>query len=139
MGVASRAGYSGTPLERKLGVRPGHVVLLDGPPEGFVLDVPGASIVHRLPPRIDVAVTFHLTRDSLAARLPLLVERLVAAGSVWACWPKKSAQRAQGIVSDLSEDVVRDLALALGIVDVKVAAVDDTWSGLKLVRRLADR
>lgn len=69
----------------------------------------------------------------------MLLERTNAAGMVWVCWPKKAAQKAYGITSDLDENVVRDLGLRLGFVDVKVAALDDTWSGLKLVRRLADR
>ena len=69
----------------------------------------------------------------------MLLERTSTAGMVWVCWPKKAAQKAQGIASDLDENLVRELGLRLGFVDVKVAAVDDTWSALKLVRRLRDR
>lgn len=138
------AGYSGTPLVRKLGIKQNHVVLLDGAPPELVgaLDhesTGGAQVVRRLPRSMDVTLTFHTTYAGLARRLPELFERTTTAGMVWVCWPKKSAQRTAGIVSDLDENRVRGLGLDLGFVDVKVAAVDDTWSGLKFVRRLADR
>jgi hypothetical protein len=138
------AGYSGTPLVRKIGIKADHVVLLDGaPPE---LDTAfdkegtgGAQVVRRLPRSMDVTLTFHTTYAGLARRLPELFERTTTSGMVWVCWPKKAAQKALGITSDLDENRVRDLGLELGFVDVKVAAVDETWSGLKFVRRLADR
>lgn len=137
------AGYSGTPLAKKIGIKDDHVVLLDGAPEGLDLDTGAATVVRRLPRAVDVTLTFHTSYDALAARLPTLFDRTTTAGMVWVCWPKKSAQRTarkpDGIASDLDENRVRDLGLELGWVDVKVAAVDDTWSGLKLVRRLADR
>ncbi|MFC7492748.1 MULTISPECIES: DUF3052 domain-containing protein [unclassified Nocardioides] len=136
------AGYSGTPLLRKLGVKDEHVVLLDGAPDGFELGTTGAHVVRRLPGRpdsLDVTLTFHTRRAALEARLPVLFERTRTAGMVWVCWPKQAAQRALGIDSDLGDGVVREFGLRLGWVDVKVAAVDDTWSGLKFVRRLADR
>jgi hypothetical protein len=143
------AGYSGTPLVRKIGVKHDHLVLLDGAPAGFELaDTGGAHVVRRLPPAsrgrsVDVTLTFHTSYAALAARLPQLFERTATAGMVWVCWPKKAAQRSarnpQGLVSDLDDNVVRELGLELGFVDVKVAAIDDTWSGLKFVRRLADR
>lgn len=136
------AGYSDTPLLRKIGVRDEHRVLLDRAPDGFDLGATAARIVRRLPAggtRLDVTLSFHTRRRELEARLPALFERTEAAGMVWVCWPKKAAQRSQGIVSDLDEDVVRGLALEAGWVDVKVAAVDDTWSGLKLVRRKENR
>jgi hypothetical protein len=138
------AGYSGTPLVRKLGIKDDHVVLLDGAPAGFDLardgqGLGGAQVVRRLPRTMDVTLTFHTSYDALAKRLPTLFERTSTAGMVWVCWPKKSAQKALGLTSDLDENKVRDLGLRLGFVDVKVAAVDDTWSGLKFVRRLADR
>ena len=87
----------------------------------------------------DVTLTFHTSYDTLAKRLPTLFERTSTAGMVWVCWPKKAAQKALGIVSDVDENTVRELGLELGFVDVKIAAIDDTWSGLKFVRRLADR
>jgi hypothetical protein len=146
--MAPVAGYSGTPLVRKLGIKDDHVVLLDGAPAGFDLardgqGVGGAQVVRRLPRTMDVTLTFHTSYDALAKRLPTLFERTSTAGMVWVCWPKKSAQKTarnpNGLTSDLDENKVRDLGLRLGFVDVKVAAVDDTWSGLKFVRRLADR
>jgi len=133
------AGYSGTPLERKLGVKDGHVLFLDGAPGDLALDPAGARVVRRLPARADVTLTFHTMLAGLTARLPVLFERTSTAGMVWVCWPKKAAQKELGLASDLDENVVRELGLRLGFVDVKVAAIDDTWSGLKFVRRLADR
>ena len=134
------AGYSGTPLVTKLGIKDEHVLFLDALPAGLDLgDTGGASVVRRLPRRADVTLTFHTSLGTLTKRLPTLFERTSTAGMVWVCWPKKAAQKALGLVSDLDENVVRDLGLELGFVDVKVAAVDETWSGLKFVRRLADR
>lgn len=127
------AGYSGTPLERKLGVKD-DVVHLDGAPDGFAL---AASTTHRLPRRVTLSLTFHTRRRTLERRLPTLLERLTPDGTIWVCWPKKAAQK--DVPSDLDENVVREIGLAAGVVDVKVAAIDETWSGLKFVRRLADR
>ena len=130
---------------RKLGIKDDHVVLLDGAPADLELgDTGGAHLVRRLPPAskgqsADVTLTFHTSYDALATRLPTLFERTSTAGMVWVCWPKLAAQKSLGIISDLDENMVRDLGLELGFVDVKVAAIDDTWSGLKFVRRLADR
>ena len=142
------AGYSGTPLARKLGIKDEHLVFLDRAPADLDLALGehgagGAQVVSRLPRTVDVTLTFHTSYDELAQRLPTLFERTTTAGMVWVCWPKKAAQRSTrnpaGPVSDLDENRVRDLGLELGFVDVKVAAVDETWSGLKFVRRLADR
>ena len=137
-------GYSGTPLVRKLGIKDAHVVFLDGLPDGLDLgDLGVASVVRRLPRTADVTLTFHTDRATLVSRLPAVLERTATDGMVWVCWPKKAAQRSarnpDGLVSDLDENVVRSLGLELGFVDVKVAAVDEVWSGLKFVRRLADR
>ncbi|KQW49036.1 hypothetical protein ASC77_10035 [Nocardioides sp. Root1257] len=134
------AGYSGTPLVRKLGIKDDHLVLLDRAPGDFELGATTARVVRRLPASgLDVTLTFQTRLVDLGSRLPTLFERTVTAGMVWTCWPKKAAQRQLGIVSDLDDGVVRELGLRLGWVDVKVAAIDDTWSGLKFVRRLADR
>lgn len=139
------AGYSSTPLPRKIGVRDDHLVLLDGLPPGVDLgDLGGATVVHRLPRRpLDVTLTFHTRLATLERRLPVVVERTAPAGMVWVCWPKKTARAAVsaalGVSCDLDENLVRALALETGVVDVKVAAIDEHWSGLKLVRRLADR
>ena len=132
------AGYSGTPLVSKLGIKDAHTVLLDGMPAGVDLgDLGTPHVVRRLPSRgvLDVTLTFQLERARLERRLPQLIERTVANGMIWVCWPK----RASKVPTDITEDVVREIALADGVVDVKVAAIDETWSGLKLVRRLADR
>ena len=126
------AGYSGTPLERKLGVKPEHVVLLDHAPDDFDLEAP---TTRRLPKRLDISLTFHTSAAALARRLPQLIERTEQAGMIWICWPKKAAK----VPTDLDENVVREIGLAAGVVDVKVCAIDETWSGLKFVRRLADR
>lgn len=138
------AGYSGTPLGTKIGIKPGHVLLVDkvapqSPDELDLGDLTGVRSVSRLPRTVDVAITFHVSLATLSRRLPLLLERTSTAGMVWVVWPKRAAQKALGIVSDLDDGVVRRLGLELGFVDVKVAAIDDTWSGLKFVRRLADR
>jgi hypothetical protein len=142
--MSSVAGYSGTPLVRKLGIKDEHVVLLDGAPADVDLGATGgAHVVRRLPRSVDVTLTFHTSYAALVERLPTLFARTSTAGMVWVCWPKKAAQRSArnptGPVSDLDENRVRDLGLELGFVDVKVAAVDETWSGLKFVRRVADR
>jgi hypothetical protein len=134
------AGYSGTPLRRKLGVKDGHVLFLDGAPDGLGLDdLDGVRVVRRLPRHADVTLVFATSRAGLARRLPVLFGRTVVDGAVWVCWPKKAAQRALGITSDLDDGAVRALGLELGFVDVKVAAIDEVWSGLKFVRRLRDR
>jgi hypothetical protein len=128
------AGYSGTPLPRKLGVRPDSRVLLDGAPEGFLLD---AAELHRRPGRspYDVILLFAADRARLLLRWGSLAPRLTTAGRLWVCWPKRSS----GLQTDLSENDVRRYGLEMGLVDVKVCAIDETWSGLAFVRRLVDR
>ena len=132
------AGYSGTPLARKLGVTAAATVLLDGAPAGFDLgDIPEDVRVFRRAGRgpYEVIVCFCPDRARLVSRWPVLHPLTTAAGSLWIAWPKRSA----GIPTDLNENVVRDFALAHGRVDVKVCAIDDVWSGLKHVIRKADR
>ena len=126
------AGYSRTPLERKLGIKPDHVVYLDGAPETFDLEV---ATTRRLPKQLEIGLTFHTSAARLGRRLPQLVERTTQAGMIWVCWPKKAAKRD----TDLDGTLVRDIGLAAGMVDVKVCAIDEVWSGLKFVRRLKDR
>jgi len=134
------SGYSGTPLPRKLGVKDGHVVLLDRLPDGLDLGLPPtALVVRRLRDGLDVSVTFHTVLATLAKRLPALFGHTVTAGMVWVAWPKQAAVKRLGLATDLNDNVVRALGLELGWVVVKVAAIDETWSGLKFVRRLADR
>lgn len=130
------AGYSGTPLERKLGVKDGQVVFLDRPPAGFALEAPTTT---RLPRQAAITLTFHTDPRALERRLPTLIERTEQAGMIWVCWPKKAAVKAGLVDSELDEGQVREIGLAAGVVDVKVCAIDEVWSGLKLVRRLADR
>ncbi len=135
-------GYSSTPLVTKLGITPGHTLLLDGGdrvPDLDLGDLVGVHVVRRLPREVDVTLTFHTHVSTLRVRLPVLLERTATAGMVWVCWPKLAARKAQGLDADLDGNLVRELGLDLGFVDVKVAAVDETWSGLKLVRRLRDR
>jgi hypothetical protein len=134
------AGYSGAPLPRKLGVKDGHVVLLDRIPDGLDLGLPPtAHVVRRLREDLDVTLTFHTRLATLEARLPTLFEHTVTAGMVWVCWTKQAAAKRLGIDTDLNDNVVRAAGLFLGWVDVKVAAIDETWSGQKFVRRLVDR
>src|SRR4051794_15123135 len=132
------AGYSGTPLPRKLGIKAGHRVLVAGAPPAFDLTpVDGEAEIQRRPGSAPYDVILAFCKDTKTAtkRFTELTPRTVTAGSLWIAWPKKSS----GVVTDLDENVVRDIGLAAGLVDVKVCAVDDTWSGLKFVRRLADR
>lgn len=126
------AGYSGKPLTGKLGVKPGMTVYVDGAPDDFALEAPHTT---RPPREADLVLLFCGDRARLETRLPVVLSRTVPAGMVWVAWPKRSS----GVPTDLTEDVVREVALATGVVDVKVAAIDQTWSGLKLVRRLEDR
>jgi hypothetical protein len=134
------AGYSGTPLPRKLGIKPGARVGLIGAPEGFdstLGDLPDGVAVRRRLGRepFDVIVAFFSRWSTLERRLPGLSAALDPAGGLWIAWPK----RASGVTTDVTEDAVRDLGLAAGLVDNKVCAIDEIWSGLRLVYRLRDR
>ena len=129
-----------SPLPRKLGIKPGHRVLLLGAPDGFAAgtlgELPeGVKVGTRASGVADVIVAFHLRRAELARRMPVLRERMDPAAGLWIAWPK----RASKVDTDLTEDVVRELALANTLVDNKVCAIDATWSGLRLVIRLKDR
>lgn len=132
----STAGYSGTPLPKKLGIKPGHRVLLLSAPEPFALDLPADVKVGRAARgKADVIVSFHTERAELARRMPKLREAMEPAAGLWIAWPKRASKMA----TDLTENVVRELALANALVDNKVAALDERWSGLRLVIRLKDR
>ena len=138
--MSTTAGYSGTPLPKKLGVKDGHVVFLDRLPDGLDLGLPPtATVVRRLRAGLDVTLTFHSQLSTLERRLPALFEKTVTNGMVWVCWPKQAAVKRLGLTTDLNDNVVRGVGLDLGWVDVKVAAIDETWSGQKFVRRLVDR
>ncbi|ADB51886.1 DUF3052 family protein [Conexibacter woesei] len=134
------SGYSGTPLPQKLGIKPGQrIAFLDAPPQfadalGPLPDGAGRPRTQARGP-LDLAVAFFLERARLDRRMPRLIAALETDGALWIAWPKKASR----VPTDLTEDVVRELALAAGVVDVKVCAIDATWSGLKLVRRVKDR
>ncbi len=133
-------GYSGTPLVRKLGIKPDARLGLIAAPEGFDATLgelpPGVRVRRRLGAQpFDVVVAFFKDRAGLEARLPALAAALDPAGGLWIAWPK----RASGVATDLTDDVVRTLGLATGLVDNKVCAIDPVWSGLRLVYRLRDR
>ena len=129
------AGYSGTPLAKKFGFKPGMRTLFVDAPEGFadlLGELPdGVRVLARAAPDLDLAVLFVTERRALERRLPRLHDKLAPAGMIWVAWPK----RASKVPTDMTEDVVRDVALPRGLVDVKVCAIDETWSGLKLVIR----
>ncbi len=127
------AGYSGTPLPTKLGVKAGHRLTVLGAPRGFLVDdlPPGVELTTTLRGTADVIVSFHTARADLTKRLPALLRALDVDGGLWVAWPKK----ASGVATDITEDVVREVALPTGLVDVKVCAIDDTWSGLRLCLR----
>jgi hypothetical protein len=137
--VSATAGYSGTPLARKLGVDEGTRVAWLGAPAGFdalVGDLPpGVDVLRSLRAPLDLLVQFTTSRAELARRLPALRDAVFPAGAAWVAWPKRSS----GVDTDVTEDVVRELALPLGLVDVKVCAIDATWSALKLVVRKEHR
>jgi hypothetical protein len=129
----------GTPLPRKLGIGGGDTVALVGAPNGFdaVLgEMPdGVTTRRRLRGPCDVIVSFHVDRAELERRLPALRAALRQDGGLWLAWPKRSS----GVATDLSDGSVRELGLAAGLVDNKVCAIDETWSGLRFVYRLANR
>lgn len=133
------AGYSGTPLPRKLGLpATGRAAVLGAPPAYLESLGPlpaGLTLRARLSQPMDFIQLFAPDRHSLARRLPSALRTLAIDGTLWLCWPKK----ASGLQTDLDEAGVRRAGLDAGLVDVKICAVDDTWSGLKFVRRLEDR
>jgi hypothetical protein len=129
------AGYSGTPLARKLGLEAGSNLVLAGAPEDYprlIAPAPeGLRIGSRVSPTTDIVHLFATRRAKLERFLLSCRAKLRPDAPVWVSWPKKSAK----VATDISEDVVREVALPLGFVDVKVCAVSDVWSGLKLVVR----
>jgi hypothetical protein len=132
------AGYSGTPLPRKLGIKPGARLALVDAPDGFLraLDpLPDDVLLAGSRGSVDVAVLFARRSAGLARRFGALARRLDPAGGLWVAWPKKSS----GAETDLTEGAVRELGLSQGLVDNKVCAIDETWSALRFVFRLADR
>jgi Protein of unknown function (DUF3052) len=133
------AGYSDTPLPKKLGIRPGFRVYLGNEPDDVHVKLRAAMTeceVTKLPGgTLDFAMVFSSTRTELGQLFRRAMEVLSPSGMIWAAWPKKSS----GVETDLDEHEVREIGLRAGLVDVKVAAITETWSGLKFVRRLKDR
>jgi hypothetical protein len=133
------AGYSGTPLVQKIGIKAGHRLVLRNHPASFLRDLgklpDGVTQSGRLAGKANVVVFFADRLAALENDFSALARTMEADGMLWVAWPK----RASGLPTDLTEDIVRRVALERGLVDVKVCAIDDTWSGLKLVIRLKDR
>jgi hypothetical protein len=132
------AGYSGTPLIKKLGVKENFNVAFVNAPAGYVkaLELPSTVIVSsRSKKPLDFVQLFVQTRHELEHKFPQYCAKLNPSAMFWISWPKKSS----GVATDLTEDAIRAIGLANGMVDVKVCAVDDIWSGLKFVFRLQDR
>jgi hypothetical protein len=129
------SGYSGTPLARKLSLKDGIRVWWEGVPESVQEEIAAEGLRFRLldrpEPPIDAAHIFVIERADLEARLKQLMPLLDCAGFIWVSWPKKAAK----VPTDITEDVIRDVALPMHLVDVKVCSVDSVWSGLKLVIR----
>lgn len=135
------AGYSGTPLPKKLGIKENHKVVILGAPSGFdttlgVLPA-GAAVTRKLAGKtpLDVVIVFVTRRAALAKAIAEVRPRMAPAAGLWIAWPKKSS----GVATDMTEQVIRDVALPTGLVDNKVCAIDETWSGLRLVIRRENR
>ena len=130
-------GYSGTPLVKKLGIKPDSRIQFIAAPGQFPAllgDLPEGARVQRTG-TLDFAIVFVKKFSELTRQFAALRDRLDTNGMLWVAWPKRTS----GIETDLNENVVREHGLQCGLVDVKVCAIDDTWSGLKFVRRLKDR
>jgi hypothetical protein len=129
-------GYSGTPLTNKLGIKESSSVALVHAPVGFELAVPaGVDIRRQARGRADVVVAFFTQKVKLAHEIDALGRMVVPSGGLWIAWPKKASK----VVTDMTDQVVRDIALPRGLVDNKVCAIDATWSGLRLVWRVSVR
>ena len=139
MSARVAAGYSGTPLARKLGIAAGDEVFLVGPQKDYreiVKPLPaGVRLVARIGRETDVVHVFATERARLDKAIAAARAKLKPDGVIWASWPKKSSK----VETDITEDTIREIALPMGLVDVKVCAVDDVWSGLKLVIRRENR
>ena len=133
------AGYSGTPLSKKLGIKAGgNVVAWDAPRNYLKLLAPlpkEVTLASRLGRGTDILHVFCTRRTTLDAALSRALAKLRDDATIWVSWPKKASR----VATDITEDTIREIALPLGLVDVKVCAVDELWSGLKFVRRVADR
>lgn len=129
------AGYSSTPLNKKLGYKAGFRARVNNAPANYAAMISplpdGVVVSPRLARNIDICHVFSKSADELGNRLPALMKLIRPNGMIWVSWPKKSSK----VPTDITEDTIRTIALPLGLVDVKVCAVDDVWSGLKLVIR----
>jgi hypothetical protein len=133
------SGYSGTPLSKKLGIKEGFTILIRNAPENY------ESLLAPLPDDVHLSTDagknlqmvhfFTKSREELKKQLPAFMKSIRQDGMIWVSWPKKSSK----VSTDITEDVVREVALPLGVVDVKVCAIDEIWSGLKLVTRKENR
>ena len=133
------AGYSGTPLGKKLGIKTGQRTWRFQMPATVAMEIADYGCVPILlnspQPGLEMALIFVFEKKELSVHLPRLRKLLAPAGTIWVSWPKKSSK----VETDITEDVIRNEALALGLVDIKVCAVDAVWSGLKLVIRKSER
>jgi len=131
------AGYSGTPLPQKLGIKPGLMVVTINPPANYrrlLGQIPDSvTFSERLKSGSSFVHLFTSRRSEMQKKMSILRDKISDNGAIWVSWPKKSS----GISTDVTEDVIREIALPLGFVDIKVCAVDETWSGLKLMIRRA--
>lgn len=133
------AGYSGTPLAKKLGIKTGAKVMLLNAPDNYLqllIDLPAdVYFVGGGDVKKDVIHFFTKQQDEFLTMLPQLMKQIKPEGMIWVSWPKKASK----VVTDITEDIIRNFALEIGLVDIKVCAVDETWSGLKLVIPVKDR
>lgn len=134
------AGYSGTPLWKKLGYKPGTTACVLGAPKAYrsLLELPAeipVAWVLKIPADAPFVHLFTTRRAELASTLAICRRQLAPEGVVWVSWPKKTS----GVATEVTEDTIREVAVPLGLVDIKVCAVDKTWSGLKLVIRRSER
>ncbi len=126
------AGYSGTPLPKKLGITDGSTVALVGAPPGVISVLPaGVTVKGQARGKADVVVAFFTERGDFERRIEALGRMIFPSGGLWVAWPKRSSGRA----TTVDENVVREVALPLGLVDNKVCAIDEIWSGLRIVWR----
>jgi len=133
------AGYSGTPLPQKLGIKPGLMVVTINAPANYrrlLGQIPDSvTFSERLKSGSSFVHLFTSRRSEMQKKMSILRDKISDNGAIWVSWPKKSS----GISTDVTEDVIREIALPLGFVDIKVCAVDETWSGLKLMIRRENR
>jgi hypothetical protein len=133
------AGYSGTPLAKKLGIKPGSRLAVSGGPKNYtalLAPLPdGVQFERAAGPQTDIAHVFATKRAELSGALRAALKKLKPDAAIWVSWPKKAAK----VQTDITEDTIREIALPMGLVDIKVCAVDETWSGLKLVLRKEKR